>query len=549
MDEVEVGEAAAAIGSRPVERITDHAGPTGSATEATMSLTPLVVGAPVALKRIEIEGFSAGTEGVARTLSAPGLTVSWAAGSAASIVGPLPGAEALHLLASPAQGPPFLAAPAFPMPGAGARLYGDALGGCALAATRDASGRVRLVLTPGAAPLAALRLTVVRLAAEAPRLPNEGQPVPWRAQSIRAVWALHPAALKVEAAAAGRTVTVAELPGDPSRFRVDFDFAAALRGLARPAYDAASGTADLGLALRVTATGPGEARVLLDRVGLRYLRRPLARPERLSLRGAAAGPLLPGALGLRPAALDLALDGRFLPERLTNASDDTPAEPRQGLVAEASVRLARRTTLTDAERTLPIVRMAVFGRAAAPCELLLALHAGDALRVGARIGAPVALTLSPTALPAWHLALFPTPLPPPLPPTLWLVAQVPRGRFLWHGAAPDDDTALLSGDGGGSWAAAAHRPALQLAVRELAPSPSHLSLHWAAGGAAGPLADDAAGGTVEFRRRLVLSGDAFASVLAATATAPLALRFACRRDVDLAVSEATFAYNPWTARL
>jgi hypothetical protein len=70
-----------------------------------------------------------------------------------------------------------------------------------------------------------------------------------------------------------------------------------------------------------------------------------------------------------------------------------------------------------------------------------------------------------------------------------------------------------------------------------------------AGGAAGPLADDAAGGTVEFRRRLVLSGDAFASVLAATATAPLALRFACRRDVDLAVSEATFAYNPWTARL
>ena len=46
-----------------------------------------------------------------------------------------------------------------------------------------------------------------------------------------------------------------------------------------------------------------------------------------------------------------------------------------------------------------------------------------------------------------------------------------------------------------------------------------------------------------------LSGDAFASVLAATATAPLALRFACRRDVDLAVSEATFAYNPWTARL
>jgi hypothetical protein len=549
MDEVEVGSATASIGSRAVERPTDHAGPTG--TSAALSFTPPMAGAPVALLRIEIEGFSAGTEAMPRTLAAPGLVLSWAAGSATATPGPLPAAQALHLLASPASGPPFLAAPAFPMPGAGGALYGNALGGCALAATQAADGSVRLVLTPdaGAPPLSAVRLTVVRLAPAAPQLPNEGTPVPWRARSIRAIWRLHPAALKVEAAAAGRAVLVAELPGDPGRPMAGIDFAAALRGLARAAYDAAGGAAELGVALRVTATGPGAARLRLDRAGLRYLRRPLARPERLLLRGAPAGLALAGAgPGLRPVALDLALEGRFLPERLTDASDDAPPLPRRGLVAEAAIRLARRTTLTEPERALPLVRFAVFGRAAVPTELLLTLHAGDALRIGPPLGPAAALTLVAAAAPAWLLAPLAAPIAPPLPPVVWLVAQVPRGRFLWHGAAADDDSALFSGDAGGAWADAATRPALQLAVREPVAAPLPLPLRWEAAGQAGSLAADAAGGGPAFQRRLLLAEDTVPAALAAVAAAPLLLRFGCRRDVDLAVSAATFAYNPWTAR-
>jgi len=556
MDEVEVGAATAAIGTRPVERSTDHAGPTG--TSATLSFTPPVAGAPVGLLRIEIEGFSAGTEPVGRTLAAPGLTLSWDAGSATASPGALPGAEALHLLVSPASGPPFLGTPAFPMPGAGGALYGNALGGCSLSGTQAANGTVRLVLTPHGTPpppLAQVRLTIVRLAVGAPRLPNEGTPVPWRASSIRAVWQLHPSALKVEAAltnpgGAVRAVTVAEMPGDPSRQSVGFDFAAALRGLARPAYDAAQGGADLGLALRVTATGPGAARLRLDSTGLRYLRRPLARPERLALRGAPVAIALAGAaLGLRPDALDLAMDGSFLPERLTDASDDTPHAARRGLAAEGGVRLARRTSLTLAEQGLPLARIAVFGRAAVTAEVLLTLHAGDVRRVGAPLGPSTALTLAAAEVPAWHLAPLATVLAAPLPAVVWLVLSVPRGRFLWHGAAADDDTALLSGDGGGSWTDAATRPALQLAVREPTATPLPLLLRWEAGAQAGTISPDAAAGEgPAFRRQVLLAGDVAQAALSAVAHAPLRLAFACRRDVDLAVSEATFAYNPWTAR-
>lgn len=551
MDEVEVGAAAAAVGTRPVERTTDHAGPTGTATSATLNFTPPAAGAPVTLLRIEIEGFSAGTEDVARTLSAPGLVLSWAAGSATAGQGGMPGAHALHLLVSPASGPPFLGVPAFPMPGAGGALYGNALGGCALAASRAGNGTVRLVLTPqGAPPLAALKLTVVRLAPEAPRLPNEGTPVPWRASAIRAVWQVHPAALTVEAIGAGRAVKVAEMPGDPGRRFMAFDFAAALRGLARPAYDAAQGAADLGLALRVTARGAGAARLRLDSVGVRYLRRPLARPERLALRGAPVDLVLAGAgSGLRPDALDLALDGSFLPERLTDASDETPPGTRRGLVAEGTVRLARRSSLTELERTLPVARVAVFGRAAADAEILLTLHAGDSLRVGPPLGPAMSLAVVADEMPAWHLAPIAAALALPLPPVVWLVLAVPRGRFLWHGAAADDDTALLSADAGGSWTEAATRPAMQIAVREPVATPLPLPLRWSAAGQDGTVSADAAGGEgPAFRRRMLLAGAPGAAALTAVAQAPLRLAFACRRDVDLAVSEATFAYNPWEAR-
>ena len=172
---------------------------------------------------------------------------------------------------------------------------------------------------------------------------------------MTAIWRVQPASLKVEAVAGGKTITVAQTPGDPGRDFIDFDFAAAARGLCEPAYAAAVGQTDLGLTLRVTATGPGAARLRLSQAGVRYLQRPLVQPVKLGLRGAPETVELRGAdRGLHPVALDLSVQGKLLPDRLTDGSDEQPPDPRRGLVANAGIRLARRTALTPVERALPV---------------------------------------------------------------------------------------------------------------------------------------------------------------------------------------------------
>ena len=560
MDEVEVTTAAAAIGSRAVDRQTEHAGPGNGGTSVTLVFNPPVAGASVALGRIEIEGFAlTAAAGIRRRVQpTSGAAVFWNNGSAQGSGSPT-GVEpehAAHLLVSTENGPPFLAAPAYPMPGAGRALYGEALGGASLSAALDASGgKARLVLTPraGSAMPGRLVVTVVGNAPgpDKPNLPNEAAPIAWTASRIVAFWRVHPATLTVEAVAGAKAITVAQLPGDPGRNFVDFDFAAAARGLSQPAYDGAAGQADLGLALRVTSTGPGAARLRLDRAGVRYLRHPLLQPVQLRLRGAPATVRLAGAAGgLRPVALGLSVQGRLLPERLTDGSDEQPPDTRRGLLADgAAIRLARRTALTPAERALPMVRLAVFGRAAGAAEVLVTLHQGDPLRVGAPLGPPVVLTLGAASAPAWHQVALPPSILPPLPETIWVVLQATRGRFFWHGSPADDDTALLSGDGGGSWADAATRPALQLAVREAVAGPTVLRLLWRAGAQDGTLSADASNGQAPaFGQRLLLAEDTQAALLAAVADAPLTLAFICRRDVDLSVTNAIFAYNPWTAR-
>jgi hypothetical protein len=556
MDEVEVTTAAASIGARSIQRQSEHAGPSGGGESVTLSFTPPVAGAPVSLARIEIEGFTLAAESGTRRRLRPdsGGAVFWNAGSgqgssAATGVEP---EHVVHLLLSPEDGPPFLAAPAYPMPGSGGALYGEALGGAELSATLDASaGKARLVLTPrgGAATPSRLTLTVVQNAPDK-NLPNEAAVTAWTATRIVAVWRLQPVTLNVEAVAGAKAITVAQVPGDPGRDFIDFDFAAAARGLAEPAYASAAGQADLGLALRVTATGPGAARLRLSQAGVRYLRRPLTQPARLNLRGAPETVTLAGAAGgLRPVALDLSLQGRLLPDRLTDGSDEQPQDPRRGLLAEGEVQLARRTALTPAERALPLVRLALFGRAASAAEVLATLHQGDLLRVGAALAPPVALTLAAASGPSWHRIALPPTLLPPLPETIWVVLRATRGRFLWHGNTADDDTALLSGDGGGSWASAATRPALQLAVREAVAGATALPVRWRAADRSGTLATDASNGQApEFGQHLLLAEDTQAAPLEAVAVAPLILAFTCRRDVDLSVTDATFAYNPWTAR-
>ena len=557
MHEVEVTTAAAAIGSRAVERPSEHAGPTGSGTSSTLTFSPPVADAPVALGRIEIEGFTlTAASGVRRRLQpTSGAVVFWNSGSNQGTSGAT-GVEpehAVHILVSPDNGPPFLATPAYPMPGDGSALYGEALGGAALTCVLDASaGTARLVLTPnaGAATLARLVLTVVRNSPDKPNLPNEATPISWRATRVTAIWRVQPASLKVEAVAGGKAVTVAQMPGGPGRDFVDFDFAAAARGLCEPAYAATAGRADLGLSLRVTASGPGAARLRLGRAGVRYLQRPLSQSARLSLRGAPETVELRGAhSGLHPVALDLSVQGKLLPDRLTDGSDEQPPYPRRGLVAREATRIARRTALTPVERALPLVRLAVFGRAAAAAEVLATLHQGDQMRVGPPLGPPVALTLDPTPAPSWHrIALTPTMLPPQ-PEVVWVVLQATRGQFLWHGNPADDDTALVSGDSGLSWADAATRPALQLSVRETTFTPTILPLRWRAADRSGLLAPDIAHGSQpDFAQHLLVAEDTQAAPLAAVALAPLTLAFTCRRDVDLSVTDATFAYNPWTAR-
>lgn len=557
MDEVEVATAAAAIGSRAVDRPSEHAGPSGGGTSATLAFNPPVAGAPVALGRIEIEGFTlTATAGIRRKLQpTSGSAVFWNSGSGRGSSGAT-GVEpehAVHVLVKPDNGPPFLAAPGYPMPGDGSALYGEALGGATLTAALDPSaGTARLVLTPraGAATPARLVLTVVRNAPDKPSLPNEATPISWTATRVTAVWRVQPASLKVEAVAGGKTITVAQMPGDPGRDFIDFDFAAAARGLSEPAYAAAAGQADLGLTLRVTATGPGAARLRLGQAGVRYLRRPLSQPAKLGLRGAPETVELRGAGGgLRPVALDLSVQGKLLPDRLTDGSDEQPPDPRRGLVAERAIRLARRTALTPAEQALPLVRIAVFGRAATAAEVLATLHQGDLMRVGPPLGPPVALTLQAAPAPSWHRVAL-GPILPPLPAVVWVVLEATRGRFLWHGNPADDDTALLSGDGGASWADAATRPALQLAVREMTITPTVLPLRWRTADRSGLLAADITNGApaADFAQHLLLAEDTQAAPLAAVALAPLMLAFTCRRDVDLSVTDPTFAYNPWTAR-
>jgi hypothetical protein len=557
MDEVEVTTAAAAIGSRAVERPSEHAGPSGSGTSSTLTFSPPVAGAPVTLGRIEIEGFTlTAASGIRRRLQpTSGAAVFWnsASGQASSGATGVEPEHAVHILVSPDNGPPFLAAPVYPMPGDGSALYGEALGGAALTCVLDASaGTARLVLTPqtGAATPARLVLTVVRNAPDKPNLPNEATPISWRAIRVTAIWRVQPANLKVEAVAGSKTVTVAQTPGAQGRDFIDFDFAAAARSLCEPAYAAAAGQTDLGLSLRVTAIGPGAARLRLSQAGVRYLQRSLSQSVKLGLRGAPAIVELRGAdSGLHPVALDLSVQGKLLPSRLTDGSDEQPPDPRRGLVAKEAIRLARRTALTPVERALPLVRVALFGRAAGASEILATLHQGDQMRVGVPLGPPVALTLESNPAASWHrIALTPAILPP-LPEVIWVVLQATRGQFFWHGNPADDDTALMSGDGGSSWADAATRPALQLSVHETTITPTVLPLRWRAADRSGLLAPDITHGSrPDFAQHLLVAEDTQAAPLAALALAPLTLAFTCRRDVDLSVTDATFAYNPWTAR-
>lgn len=440
-----------------------------------------------------------------------------------------PNEAALRLLLRPARGngfaPPIAAAPAFPMPGAGRDMYGSALGGASLSVRRGPGDRLDLTLTPNptlAGTAVELLLGALPPGDDTPQLPNEVAPVAWRATELRSVWNVAQGGIAITLGDAA--VATLEQPPSPG---TTVDFAPALRAALKAAI--ASGTAPP--ALTVTTPASTRLRLGVSLAGLRWIANP---PDAtLAVLGAPAVLRIP-LVAPDLERLDATISGRFGPARLIAGSDATPATSRAGLVVAGATQGARLLTLTMAEQALPIRRAGVFGRAATACEVTLALHAGAPGVVGARVGDPVAIAVTPTASPAWHRANWSPPfLLPPHRSPVWLVARARRGAFLWHARAEDGE-ALASPDEGGVWMRVPAAPLAQVHVHDPDGPPGALALR--VDGAV--LQADIAGGAKTFR----LDWQAPAAVLARAAGA-LTLGFDAARDADVTVAEIDVTFG------
>lgn len=576
LDDVEVERFDFDLASEPM---TDEAVAAEGVTNGAVSLSyPAAAGAAVRLERIEIEDLSVAATGAQRwVLPGTGAGVSRVVfhDGEQQVGGATGGGKFLHFLVQPAGGggfgPPAAAVPRFNMPGSGGSLYGPALGGATLEIFEQGS-RLRAVIrfSPPLAT-ASCRLMLARdddASSAHGGLPNNVTAVDWSAQAVRAVVDVRPAGVSVTAdAGTGEEPLVARFDSDPGERPVAVDFAPVARSLLRAAYPASQGD-DLGLKLRFAADTPGKVRVHLRQVAARYLRRPLAGAGAdVALRGAAQPVLLPVPEGLRPSGISFTADGRYGPARLAAAADvDPPVRPRHGFRLAGDVWLARRLPLTAAERDLPLARVALYGRASEEGELLVTLHRGDEVRIGAAVGEPCSLELAASPEAAWHRGeLSAASSLPPHPQAFWLVARVTRGVFWWHtetaltdhrrAAGPRGDGAQRSIDAGGGWTAIAHRPLAQLAVLEVdaegRPSPLEpLVLGWADGVLNADLVGVAGADLPpEFRRHWLVQGDAHRALLdrIPNLSGSLELTFTCRRDVDLTLRDAVLTYDPWQA--
>ncbi len=468
------------------------------------------------------------------------------------------GAQHVHFMARPAAGsgfgPPAAAVPRFDMPGDAAGLYGPALGGAAMSLfVEDGRVRAKLRFTP-ALPAAGVQLFLGNSELPIPTagLPNEVTAAGWSAETVRAVFDVRPAGVTVTAGTGGgEAPLVSRFDTDPGAVPIAVDFAPVARGLLGDAYPVSQGD-DLGLALTVTADTPGNLRLRLGQARARYLRRPLPDAAARQLRGAPVTVELPLPAALVPSAVSFTVDGRYGPARLVAAADAAPGGSRHGFRVAGDVWLARRISLTAAERQLPLARAALFGRAGEAGELLLTLHGGDEARIGAALGEPVSLELAAAARPGWRRAELPSAPLPPHPPALWLVARATRGVFWWHGELGEPGPAQRSADGGTSWDTVDGRPTLQLAVLEVDPASGEprpllpLALGWEGGVLNADLVGVAGRGGLpaDFRRFWLAEPADFLEPLTA-AGEPLRLAFTCDRDVDLTVSDAVFTYDPW----
>lgn len=504
-------------------------------------------------------------------LQGANTTIFWS-GDQAPTTQPGGQARALRVLVRLAGGngfgPPAAAAPAFPMPGASG-LYGPALGGASIWLGLD-NGRVDASITfdpPLESRSVELRIVVLP---ELDSLPNESVSINWRAEWLDAIWVTRLRGLEVDARLPGdepsAAAPVASYPGLAAAGVREIDFSAAARSLLRKAY------AERGLSkllLHCKSGSIGELALHRRTFEAEYRRRLVAEDGvAIHLRGGVERTALSIPPGLQPARFTLTFDGTFGPAALVAAADWgelDPQRPRSGYRLVAGVKLARWLPLTVAEASRRLLRVSVEGFGRDRCELLLALHRGDPLRIGTRYGDPVALDVPDADAASWHRAeLGDVAGAPPHPAGVWVVAEVSRGAFWWVGEL-DDASELIqrSPDAGASWDLRPGRLRTQVHQEWLdalgEPLPVAIPCVWSEGQL-----------RADIRPADQLDAPAFRGVglsLLGEHTSPrrgrmspppidrvpdlgdtLELGFDARRDVDFRILDAVMTYNPWLAK-
>lgn len=467
-------------------------------------------------------------------------------------------------------GPPIAAAPAFAMPGNPGGLYGAALAGATLKLS-IAQGKVFAVLTfdpPLEARAIDLRIAVLP-AADA--LPNEANPIRWHADSLAATWATKLRGLEVDARVpsmpALSPAPVASFPGAAAANVKNIDFSAAARSLLRSAYAQAG---DPTLALHMKSGSIGRLWIYQRTFEAEY-RKFLADEQgvALALRGGVERARLAIPPGLLPARFTLTLDGSFGPAALVAGADAgelDPSLPKSGYRIADALVLARWMPLSLAEAGRALTRVSVEGRGSGDCELLLALHRGDPLRIGTRYGDSVAISVPSEARSRWHRAeLAREASTPPHPEGVWVVARVSRGSFWWVADLDDElgATPLVqrSPDAGASWDARPGRLRTQVHqhwVDELEhePLPEPIPCTWALGQLRADIRPPDQRSGPSFRGvGLQLLGERnddrklqYTIDQVATLGDTLELGFDCRRDVDFRLLDAVMTYSPWLAK-
>jgi len=565
MDDIEVESASIAFAGGATDSVVS-----GTLSGGTVDLrlrSP--AGTSGALRRIEINGFKLIQSDAPLGISS-GNAAFLDATSGAMAIGQPPGdPRYLHLMLQALDGnkpgPPIAALPRFDMPGGGDMDYGPALGGGNMSLGPLASGS--LPVTAEFAPTLAGRAFRLGLA-KSPNgtsptagLPNEATLFSgWQASEIKAIFRTRPEDVQISLAGPGAPpTTVATYPGEMPAARSDTDLTPAFRAAAKAALLNAPG-GDLGISLSIVSPTGGKVLLAVPRPRLRYIRRPLAAPAPISLATGFAELPLDLPRRLKPLGLSFALDGRYGPSRRIDSSPFPQGAIRQGYRLVPGRRMTVSLTLSQTEQLLPLARLAVFGRCEAAGELLLSLYHGGDTTPTRRMGPPVAVTMVPGLTMDWHGAPW-AGAPPPAPPhpaKLWLVIEVGHGAFL-QGIDQNlpADGALLCESDGASWSQVNASPPAGIWVDEIdpatgEPAPLHaLDLHGPHGLLNGDLVDVVGKNRpAAFSLRWVAMAPAHDDLLSeiAAADAAFALRFACRRDVSMTVSDAVLTYDPWTAR-